>query len=578
MTPRTLNIAPGLRLPLEAVTETFGILAKRGAGKTYTAKVLVEELLRAAQVTVVIDPVGAWWGLRAGADGDPAGGFPITILGGDHADLPLEAGAGTEIADLVVDERVPLVLDLSGFRKGEARRFVRDFAERLYHRNRAPIHLVIDEADAFAPQRAPKGDEAVLLGAIEDLVRRGRQRGIGVTLVTQRAAVINKNVLTQVEVLIVLRTTSPQDRAAIDAWVEVQADGADEYIDVADTLPSLGIGDAWIWSPGWLDVLKRVHVRELTTFDSSATPKAGATITPPRKLATVDLEALSARMAASIERAKADDPKALRGRITDLERELARLTKDLAGAIKAPETIEVPVPVLDEELLDELRGRIVGAVVPDVDQAIGVALNNFRIGVNAAFADLPTPTTAPRQIAPARPAAATTAATAPAPTAAPTDGAELVAGARRLLHVIAAHPGGLTRAQAATLAHLKASGGSFGTYLSRLKVAGLVLTEGRLVRPTDAGIAVAGNPLPPSPAETLEAWRDRLGNSGARRMLDALVERWPHGLTRQDLGVETELEPSGGSFGTYLSRLRTNGLIEERDGELYATELIGAAA
>jgi len=32
-----LTLGPGLVLPVEAVTETFAILAKRGAGKTYTA-------------------------------------------------------------------------------------------------------------------------------------------------------------------------------------------------------------------------------------------------------------------------------------------------------------------------------------------------------------------------------------------------------------------------------------------------------------------------------------------------------------------------------------------------------------
>lgn len=93
-----------------------------------------------------------------------------------------------------------------------------DFAERLYHKNRQPLHLVLDEADAFAPQRPMKGQER-LLGAIEDLVRRGRARGIGVTLVTQRAAVLNKDVLTQAEVLVALRTIAPQDREAINAWI-----------------------------------------------------------------------------------------------------------------------------------------------------------------------------------------------------------------------------------------------------------------------------------------------------------------------------------------------------------------------
>jgi hypothetical protein len=95
----TLHLSKNLSLPVEVVTPTFAILAKRGAGKTYTAA----------------------------------------------------------------------VLDLSQFRKGEQMRFMTDVAERLYHKNRQPLHLVLDVAGAFAPQRPMRGQER-LLGAIEDEV------------------------------------------------------------------------------------------------------------------------------------------------------------------------------------------------------------------------------------------------------------------------------------------------------------------------------------------------------------------------------------------------------------------------
>ena len=64
-----LHFAADFSIPAEAVTQTFAILAKRGVGKTYTASVLVEELLKAGLHAVVVDPIGVWWGLRASADG-----------------------------------------------------------------------------------------------------------------------------------------------------------------------------------------------------------------------------------------------------------------------------------------------------------------------------------------------------------------------------------------------------------------------------------------------------------------------------------------------------------------------------
>jgi len=52
-----IKFARSLAIPIEAVTQTVTILAKRGAGKTYTALVLVEEMLSLNLPVVVIDPV-----------------------------------------------------------------------------------------------------------------------------------------------------------------------------------------------------------------------------------------------------------------------------------------------------------------------------------------------------------------------------------------------------------------------------------------------------------------------------------------------------------------------------------------
>jgi DNA helicase HerA-like ATPase len=98
----TLEISKDLSLPLEAVTETFAILAKRGKGKTNTAVVMAEEMIAAGLPVVIVDPVGVWWGIRSSADGK-GDGLPVVIFGGDHADVPLEETAGELVADVIVD-------------------------------------------------------------------------------------------------------------------------------------------------------------------------------------------------------------------------------------------------------------------------------------------------------------------------------------------------------------------------------------------------------------------------------------------------------------------------------------------
>lgn len=99
-------------LPLDFVTRTLGLIGIRGSGKTVAATVIAEEMCEAGLPWVAIDPVGVWFGLRVNPDGTP-GGYPVVILGGEHADIPIEKHMGPQIADAVLQENVSCVIDLS---------------------------------------------------------------------------------------------------------------------------------------------------------------------------------------------------------------------------------------------------------------------------------------------------------------------------------------------------------------------------------------------------------------------------------------------------------------------------------
>jgi len=60
---KRIDFSPDLQLPLDAVTQTFAFLARRGAGKTYGAGKLAEGMLGAGAQVVVLDPIGNWYGL-----------------------------------------------------------------------------------------------------------------------------------------------------------------------------------------------------------------------------------------------------------------------------------------------------------------------------------------------------------------------------------------------------------------------------------------------------------------------------------------------------------------------------------
>src|SRR5262245_61023286 len=89
-----LRIAEDLALPIEVVTEKLAFLGRTGSGKTYAAMKLAELMLEAGAQIVALDPVGAWHGLRIGAN------FNVYIFGGLRGDFPLEPTGGVLLADV----------------------------------------------------------------------------------------------------------------------------------------------------------------------------------------------------------------------------------------------------------------------------------------------------------------------------------------------------------------------------------------------------------------------------------------------------------------------------------------------
>jgi hypothetical protein len=546
-----IELGPGLSLPLDVVTETLVILAKRGSGKTYTAAKMVEGMLAVEQPVCVVDPLGVWWGLRSSADGKSPG-LPVVIFGGEHADVPLEETAGRVIADVVVERRVPAVLDLSLLSKSAARRFMVDFMERLYHRNRDPLHLVIDEADLFAPQRTT-GEGARLLGAVEDAVRRGRQRGLGLTLITQRPAVLNKDVLTQAEVLIALRMTGVRDVQAIDEWVRLHAED-EQAREVKASLPSLPVGTAWVWSPGWLGILQQVQVAQRVTFDSSATPKVGEVRVVPTRMADIDLAALGAEIQATVEREKEDDPKALRATVERLRRQLA-----------AVEPVRIEVPVLTPEVVGYLQD-----VVNQMIEAVQPVLDVARTITDVLEQRVPDPAL------PAPPSKPVPAAPRPAPAPA-TDGARGLAKAERAILSVLAQHGTRSVTQVALLTGYSGKSGGFRNALSSLRTSGYI--EGRgAVTATESGLAALGayDPLPTGQA-LIDWWKAHQLGKAERAILDVLVAAYPQRVTVADIAEQSGYSQASGGFRNALSRLRTLDLASGRGDLILNSTLMGAA-
>jgi hypothetical protein len=400
---------------------------------------------------------------------------------------------------------------------------------------------------------------------------------------------VNWEALSQVECLCVLQVTGPHERKALEKWVSEA--GADRKL--VGELPGLARGEGYVWSPAWLRTYQRVRFATKQTFDASATPEVGRSA-QAATLSAMDVEALRTDMAEIVEKAQVDDPKALRQRISALEADLRKARSaspapDPAAIARAVEEVRRKSEVAAAQML-KATAKLHKDLIDTLDR-VGVGVNyaieklraalansapdqdNVRDRVNAAAGNTQIAEAAVRQMA----ANAMSPGISPRRSSPPAgEASEVGGGALRMLRVLAQRASAkYTRAQWGTLAGLAPTGGTFSTYLSRLRTAGYLTEEGGYFSASDAGMAAAGE-MPPAPQSTEELvamWQRAVGG-GAARMLDVLVAAYPESLTRERLAEDLDMAASGGTFSTYLSRLRSNGLAKVQGQQVKAGSVL----
>lgn len=579
----TLCIAQGLSLPINAVTEKLGFIGRTGSGKTYAAQRLAEEMHRAGAQFVALDPVGKWWSLRLAADGKSPS-IPVPVFGGLHGDVPLEPTAGKLVADVIVDRGIPAVVDVSQFESDAAKaRFMTDFGNRFFFRKKAAapsaVHIFMEECQEFVPQN-PQRDEAQMLHAWTRIQKLGRNYGIGSSLISQRPQEVNKKVLNQVECLFVFQLTGPHERKTVAWWI--QEKGIDE--DIAAELAKLERGCPHVWSPAWLKVSKVVRITEKTTFDASSTPKVGQRA-DVKELAPIDLEKLRHDMTATIERAKAEDPRELRRRIAELEKDL-RKSRAAAPAIGPDEVeriyrdtakqVKASFRPLLKRMLDFLSP--IQSTVPNLLTTISAAMDEAQPlkhpGLqkrDKSCEKYATKNPLEKHRAP-EPPRHRTSSFPPSSEGEKQEASLGNSGLRRML-IALAQRNGLTAKQLGVRAGMSSKSGTFSNYLGKARSTDWIRGSRDRLEITETGRAALGSydPLPEG-EELLSYWLGELGNSGANRMLSALAERYPKSMTAEELGEASNISAASGTFSNYLGRLRTLELVTGSRHDLRASE------
>jgi hypothetical protein len=326
-------------------------MGKRGGGKSFFFRLAMERALTRRVRCGWIDAMGVGWGVTVSGDGKNPGFPNVVVFGGLHGHLPITEGAGKALGRTLAKATFSWVLDLSTMPSKAARvRFMADFVDALYEACDTPLLLFLDEVDIWAPQMIldKQGPSAALLGAMHELVRRGRVKGLSVWMATQRPAEVSKGIISQADALVTFKLMAPQDLDAAMAWMKGHV-GKAKAAEWAAEIPTLKVGSAIVYLTEPVISIERVAFPLIQTLDTFKPPKKGDAPVSDKARASVDLEAIKAELGTVEEELKANDPAVLKATIRDLHKALHNLEREKAKAVGHPATPAITVEEMNRE-------------------------------------------------------------------------------------------------------------------------------------------------------------------------------------------------------------------------------------
>lgn len=530
------------------------IQANSGGGKSWTVRRIIEQSHGMIQ-QIIIDPEGEYANLREKYD---------FILAGKGGDIPAEPRHAEVLARKLLEHNTSAIIDLYELHPQERKHFVRLFLNAMLNAPKELQHaciVVIDEAHVFAPESGQSEATDAMIG----LAATGRKRQFSAIYATQRISKLHKDVAAECNNKLVGRTglDIDQKRAGDDLGFRTNEQRHD--------LRNLETGEFYAYGPAISrDVIKfkigDVNVRPPKANQVFKIPKANSKIKDIlKKLGDIPAEAKKelntiAELKAEIVTLKRDKATS-NVPLTSVNNEkiIAEAVKvalnaqelifweERNGWLKQIENWFSIIEGIGKTMIEfkKKSGNIIDVYKPDYKkmtdhvQIKSVPMNQKIIMDNGT----------PKVI---------------------------TGGALRMLRILVSRsPIKLTKTQLATFSQMKSSSGTYGTYLSLLKTNGLIIQEGDLISATQEGISYLGeSPTAPlTTEEVINLWRQNL-TGGAKRMFDVLVNIYPQSIPRHDLGDAVQMTSSSGSFGTYISTLKSNGLIEIRGQEIKLSDNI----
>jgi hypothetical protein len=217
-TPATLDLE-------ELLATRLLVQGNSGSGKSHLLRRLLEQSAPWVQ-QCIIDPEGDFTTLSER--------YGHTVVDADRTEAEL-----TRIAARVRQHRVSVVLNLEGLDVEQQMRAAAAFLGGMFDADRDhwyPVLVVVDEAQLFAPAVAGEvSDEArkLSLGAMTNLMCRGRKRGLAGVIATQRLAKLAKNVAAEASNFLMGRTFLDIDMARAADLLGMEKRQAEQFRDLA---------------------------------------------------------------------------------------------------------------------------------------------------------------------------------------------------------------------------------------------------------------------------------------------------------------------------------------------------------
>ncbi|MDR0791539.1 MAG: ATP-binding protein, partial [Methanomassiliicoccaceae archaeon] len=181
---------------------------------------------------------------------------PMLITELEYLDeIGIFATRGNRVDELIEEGRTTII-NLKGVPPDIQELIVRRLGTLMFEMRKTgnvpPMMLIIEEAHNYCPQQGT----AISSRALATIASEGRKFGLGLMVISQRPAKIDKNVLSQCGTQIILKVTNPNDVKAIAASVEGLTTGMTEDIQTMPIGIAMVVG-AGIEAPLLVDVRPR---------------------------------------------------------------------------------------------------------------------------------------------------------------------------------------------------------------------------------------------------------------------------------------------------------------------------------